>query len=228
MSDNNVESDDLLIALPVGLGHVFVICPQDEWHEITQKFIDPYEVELFDDNGEPVTVDLFTAVTGAIVRTCTEDAALSIFGELESHGSVVFDAICYAHDSKKKNVFETKFFTDVLAMIKRREASIYDTRAIGLCTSRIQFYYRGRKFEVIMNAKEEEPVYSFGFVYDDHTKCDNNYIKEMEALLDEITDPVSDPNDNPVVPKVGESDVADLAAFDRAFNFDDVDKFESM
>ena len=73
-----------------------------------------------------------------------------------------------------------------------------------------------------MNAKKEEPFYTFSDETGIGQKFGNDYIKEIEKILDSVPDPVEDNNETTKAPQIGASDFVDLSDFDKAFNFDEM------
>jgi hypothetical protein len=218
--------DKVLLALPVGLGHVFAICDRDDWKAIKDSFKDPHEVEIEDPNGELVTIDLFDVVSNAVVSEFDEDMETSLFAELESNGVPVFDELCYANDPDKKNREEANFFTDVMALIKKLEGRIYDTRAIGVVKSRITFHFRSVTYHVVMDAATVPPTYLFG--KDDGGDLNvlsASYISDISEMLSKMPDTIT--LDAPQVETVqNPEEIADLAAFDEAFGVCNEDECE--
>lgn len=210
-------SNNVLLALPVGLGHVFAIVERDDWRNIRNSFKDSHEVDLEDPTGGIVTLDLYEVVSNAIVSEFDEDAESSMFAELEASGVTVFDALCYANDPDKRDKEEANFLTNVMALIKKLEGQIYDTRGIGLVKTRIAFYYRGQMYHVIMNAVELPPTYTFG--PDDSSDLhvlSANYIENMNDILSKVPDVIVESNDQEQKEQ-NVKEIADLAAFDEAF-----------
>ena len=50
--NSNSEDDEsqVMVMLPVGIGHVFVLLEENDWHAIEQAFTDPHVVDLEDHN----------------------------------------------------------------------------------------------------------------------------------------------------------------------------------
>jgi hypothetical protein len=217
---------NVLLALPVGLGHIFVICDRDDWRNVKDSFKDPHEVDLEDQSGRMVTIDLYDVVSNAVVSEFDEDAEGSVFAELEANGVTVFDALCYAMNPDKRDREEANFFTNVMALIKKIEGQIHDTRAIGLVKSRIAFYFRGRKYHVLMDALHVPPTYTFGA--DDSSDFEvltQNYIEEMRNILSKVPDIIGAEVDQEA-PTEKSAEIADLAAFDEAFGICEGDECE--
>jgi hypothetical protein len=208
---------DVLIALPVGLGHVFVVCKREDWEKVKHSITDTHEVDLEDYEGNTVTLDLYESISNAIVSTYDEDMIGSIFTELDENGIIVFNAMCYANNPDKVLHEEATFCENVMRLIKKWEGRIYDTRAIGLVKSRISFYFRGVLYHVVMDANTSPPTYFFKSDDDEeYIAFSEKYIAEIDAVLTKIPDVIASENIEDET-NLQEEEIADLSAFDQAF-----------
>jgi hypothetical protein len=229
MSSSSGEPDSrVLVMMPVGLGHVFVIVESHEWHDIEMAFSDPHVVELDDPNGNVHEIDLYDCVSNAIVKSFDEVPEWSFFFDIESQGVQVFDTICWCQHLDKQITVEGPFYEKILALVKKFEGKLYDTRAVGLCKSRIQFDCKGRRYNAYLNASGSEPVVSFGYEGEEAKTMPSDYVTEMGNILTAAPDPAFVPDESLKKVDTTEVKVADLSAFDQAFCHDDADKVEGM
>ena len=228
--NSNSEDDEsqVMVMLPVGIGHVFVLLEENDWHAIEKAFTDPHVVDLEDHNGEILSIDLCDSISTAIVKKFSEVPDWGFFCDIESQGVQVLDSICWTQNPEKQKTVEGPFYAKILALIKQFEGKIYDTRAIGLCKSRIQFDYKTKRYNAYLDASGADPVVKFGHEAEFTKTMPTDYITEMVRILNLVPDPAFVPDEEPPKEETKESSLADLSAFDQAFCHDDADKIEEM
>ena len=223
-SDEDAGESRLFVMMPVGIGHVFVLIDENEWHDIESAFADPHVVELDDSNGDVHTVDLADCVSNAIVKNLSEIPTWEFFVDIESQGVQVFDAICWAKNPEKQIIVEAPFYQKMLDLIKDVEGRVYDTRAVGLSKSRIQFDCKGKRYNAYIDASGAEPTVRFGHELELPKKVGTDYIEEIRQILISAPDPAFVPDEEPRKEESKDFSLADLSAFDMAFSHDDADK----
>lgn len=153
----------------------------DVWQEIFDRYEEPQVIELDDENGQSVDIDLLDTVKSAIVCRNVEGVHDWI-GETEYEH--LFSQICLDPEPRAWNL-NIELTTFIRESLLRRAAEITFCEVTGLGTTSLAAKLKGHYIKIEYRCVDEEETRCMWIDEEEHD-LGNNSRAELNRLLDEI------------------------------------------